>query len=184
MLEKFKTLAATTCVAATAIVSVATQASAATLYTINQSPGNTNRISGTFYYDPASSYPHYSNVAISTSGGNTTTFPPTTYTTDAGEDPGYFEATAPSSQNGLPNVGFSSQLTGLPGDTEPATVLENSSGGNSQRSFTGVTVTSAAAAVPEPDGTSGIGLVILGGGGWLLKRKMAKPMKAKALSIQ
>ena len=187
MLEKLKALAATTCVAATAIVSVATQASAATLYTLT--PGTSSdggTISGSFDYDASSQ--NYSNIAINTSGGNTTTFPPTAYTSYESfvSDNSNLQA-ATSSSSFYPGVqlSFNNRLTGQPGDTTTTFIAsENNSSGQNSRSFSGVTVTSAAAAVPEPDGTSGIGLAILGGGGWLVKRKIAPSIKAKALSIQ
>ena len=173
MLRKFKTLAATTCVAATAIVSIATKASAEALYTLStgtSSDGGT--ISGSFDYDASQGY---SNIAINTSGGNTTTFPPTQYTQLAIDNGRFgFRATSQFSQNGLPFVqlGYTSQPTGQPGDEQSVSAIEYNYSGSSYRFFSGVTITGVPASVPEPDGTSGIGLVLLGCGGWLVKRKM------------
>lgn len=185
MLRKFKTLAATTGIAATALVCLATQASAATLYTIIQSPGSDPQISGSFEYDPSASAAQnsqsYSNIAISTSGGNTATYPPTLYTVHYAEDLGnYLAASTQSNPNDFPLVelSFPTAVTGQPGDTEVANVAEvirdPNSGNVVSRSFSGVTVTDIPAAVPEPSSTSSIGLVILGCGGWLVKRKIAQ----------
>lgn len=132
MRRKFKTLAATTGIAVTAIVSFATQASAATLYRIIQSPGSDPQISGFFDYDPSASAAQnsqsYYNIAISTSGGtDTTTFPPTLYTVHYAEDLGnYLAASTQSNPTDFPLVelSFPTAVTGQPGDTELANVTE------------------------------------------------------------